>query len=849
MNSPTGTSVLVGVLDERREQLRNEGLLLLLRLVKDHQEIQKRVAFENAFEKVFGILHEEGGLEGGIVTTDCFKLLRNLLAGNISNQNWFRETEFFKSITELLKGIDKDTTFSGSLIENIIALMGIVRLFVQHESKDKTTNQNCFLKAGLVTHLVGLAFAVPVPQIVRAEALIALADLIHNNHELQQYFLKASSVARDPLNVGSDTSSDFFALFAILLEDGEDDFEIKYAASLCVQSFAFGSHERRRKIVQTIIDAYLASEPGNLLEGVLNFSPQSDQFRVWFSCNTLLHLTHEDEVTRYIFTDLLIGDATAGEEEVSLIQTISANAVSALQNGKARSAAAYIMLLSSWLFESRDNVADFLEESSTLQALIGSLQAYHNNEVMRGLCAALLSVCYAFDFSDKTPVNRATLQTILLRVGREVIMDALVAFSHCEALRLPDALKLAFDRPILDPIFVDFFRDNYGLIRKAIDQAPAPPRTRREAEAQEEQERAEDIIADLEMELERKSSGLEEAIGIIKTRQEELQRLRDEIKYTTQKHKVELSNIQAELERQRQEASQLKTEATKASNEVDKSLRDNSILHSEVEKRQADLNTLEEQHRAASERVADLQSQVDSEGSKRNFLENELRGLRDTSGAASEQLEKFRVDLEDAVDKLGLVTNEADIAKAQLVQISGDLTEARAAQKKAEAEVVRFRTRARDLDTDLKGVQKELMVVSQAHEKERLALNVAAAELREKLAAKTKEVETLTETLGNVEARHAARLKQLDRDRSSDIETLQNRNNDLIEQLKEKTGSAASSDQGLTNGSSKMSSNASDEEYQRRIEALEHEKAELQKQLEQAQEDLVLFMEDAGEVE
>lgn len=42
-------------------------VILLLILIVTIQEIQKIVVFEGAFEKIFSIIKEEGGSEGGVV--------------------------------------------------------------------------------------------------------------------------------------------------------------------------------------------------------------------------------------------------------------------------------------------------------------------------------------------------------------------------------------------------------------------------------------------------------------------------------------------------------------------------------------------------------------------------------------------------------------------------------------------------------------------------------------------------------------------------------------------------------------------------------------------------------------
>lgn len=63
-----------------------EGLLLLISLTKANADIQKIVAFENAFERLLMVVKEEGLSDGGIIVSDCLTLMLNLLRGNASNQ-------------------------------------------------------------------------------------------------------------------------------------------------------------------------------------------------------------------------------------------------------------------------------------------------------------------------------------------------------------------------------------------------------------------------------------------------------------------------------------------------------------------------------------------------------------------------------------------------------------------------------------------------------------------------------------------------------------------------------------------------------------------------------------------
>ncbi len=72
-----------------------QTLLLLIQLTKGNANIQKIVAFENAFDRLFEVINEEGFADGGIVVEDCLLFMLNLLRNNASNQNFFKEGQSF----------------------------------------------------------------------------------------------------------------------------------------------------------------------------------------------------------------------------------------------------------------------------------------------------------------------------------------------------------------------------------------------------------------------------------------------------------------------------------------------------------------------------------------------------------------------------------------------------------------------------------------------------------------------------------------------------------------------------------------------------------------------------------
>ncbi|KAH1193450.1 Golgin candidate 6 [Glycine max] len=108
---PRGITRLMDMLMDR-EVIRNEALLLLTHLTCEAEEIQKIVVFEGAFEKIFSIIKEEGGSDGGVVVQDCLELLNNLLRKNASNQVLLRETIGLDSLISILKLRGSGYTFT-----------------------------------------------------------------------------------------------------------------------------------------------------------------------------------------------------------------------------------------------------------------------------------------------------------------------------------------------------------------------------------------------------------------------------------------------------------------------------------------------------------------------------------------------------------------------------------------------------------------------------------------------------------------------------------------------------------------------------------------------------------------
>ncbi len=176
--APLGIPRLVALLDDKREVIRNEAITLLTYLTPTSTEIQKLVAFENAFERLFKIIEEEGSIaDGGRVVEDCLIFLANLLRLNAHNQTLFRESLCTAQLARLLQHVGasdrQDDEVAGWALaqrnRNIYALLAVIRLFLVPGATGTTQNQAEFWRHGVLYHALQLAFNKSLEVQIRAE--------------------------------------------------------------------------------------------------------------------------------------------------------------------------------------------------------------------------------------------------------------------------------------------------------------------------------------------------------------------------------------------------------------------------------------------------------------------------------------------------------------------------------------------------------------------------------------------------------------------------------------------------------------------------------------------------------
>ncbi|KAG5437994.1 hypothetical protein PCANB_000341 [Pneumocystis canis] len=567
--SPIGISRIVSLLDDKRDIIRNEGILLLIAISSDNIELQKRIVFENVFDRILTIMHHEGGLlYGNVITFDCLVLLQNLVRHNSSNQNWFREMGLFSKIKNFLAEVlDTDETkmlWEKQKLANIIGFLEFLRLFVPKETLGNTLNQSAILKGGVFIKIIELSFSSNIPSTLQAEAVETCGYLIKGNIDNQDFFSKSVLTLN---NMQSFVDSKYIVvqhLFSIALSSSESDFSLRLASCYCFQSYICSCSSKRIDILSYIINMFKNNSSEcclhNPLTTILVFSEiqKPSSYEIWFSCIILMHIIEENFEAKKLIREIVIGDPNLGEEPVSCIQIVSANLISSLGYlSEYRSSVAYLMLLIFWLFEDNESVSEFLNEGSTVQYLISVLQNSKIGIILQGLAATLLAIAYHFT-DELSPVPRETLKLLIDRIGRDSFVNRIIQFK--EHLELKDYItsdKGNIDGVYIDDTFMNFFKDNYGIIRKAIDKGSHLSLQIKKINIENEKLLKNNVF--LLEELEKKKF--------------ELQMLQKEKDDYIREQNVKIENIVAELDVEKQNADNMEKEFIQKNNDLDFNLR------------------------------------------------------------------------------------------------------------------------------------------------------------------------------------------------------------------------------------------------------------------------------------
>lgn len=818
--APLGVSRIVAVLDDKREMVRNEALVLLVALTPSSSELQKVVAFEDAFGRVFAIIEAEGGLTHGATTVqDCLGLLGNLLNLNTSNQSYFREIGGVPRLAKLLTDALAEANSPDGVTDwmkpqrdiNLWGLLGVIQLFIPKGAAGTSVNQHAFWQSNVLARILQVAFHSAFSVGIRAKALETCGDIIRSNSSLQERFgdlpVQLPSRNQPPTTNGHQTPTPasrntekvpearkqifqdvnvIEALLELALEPAPlSTFDMRLAAAKCVKAFVEGHDGIRTHVLRRAIEGHRSGDDAipNMLTVLLE-PPSSrniaDPYQQWMASVILLHLLFDNAATKALALKVAEGDADSGEEVVTFIQSVASNIIAGVQHVEdERALLGCLMLLCIWLFEDPDAVNDLLGEGTNVQGLIAAVKVSNNSmPLVSSLCALLIGIVYEFSTKD-SPIPRPALHRLLTtNLGRETYVDRLTKLRENPYVRdfevLPQTGNGGLPDVFFEQTFIDFLKDNFSRLLRAVDRDPGFEVSVMSNGVQKGVSR--DLVDNLRAELEDHRRMLEAANNELLQVQRKLEDEELEHRRTRESTTVELNRIKQinqslqtghedELAKVRQEQAR---ELNAMKRRHDEDLNKRRTEHSgamDAAQRQRD----QERQKAAQEaKAAERQA-----SEARDKLVSEHRKELDQASQARDRLvaeHKAEVDDLQARLKQARDGNEAEMAdlKGQIEQLKKDVA-------KGERDHLQDLQTAND-DYKLKSTSMESRVQrAEQREKEASAevktLSKKIEEAQESRKAVQTELDDLLVVFGDLEAKRStdkAKLKELGEEVSDD---------------------------------------------------------------------------------
>ncbi|EOD50020.1 putative intracellular protein transport protein [Neofusicoccum parvum UCRNP2] len=703
LSAPLGIPRLVATLDDPRDAVRDVALDLLIDLTQSSTELQKIVAFQNAFEKIFALIDGDGSIrQGSIVVQDCLTLTANLVQYNPSNQLAFRESGCVPKLAALLaNGIEvprpvnpeEEVWESPHKEKNLYGLLAVLRMFLVKGSMGTSANQDAFHKHGILQQVLELAFDNSTSVPIKSQALYVCADGIRGNTRLQEIFAgtqvaiadyeHSNQPNGDKLQNGISQVHVIEALLHLILgASSVQMFDARFAACECLKAYFFNHGQTGRHFLNHAVNVHISGEQdsANVVTTLVN-GPQSfqtvDSYRLWFAAVITFHLLFEKPDAKSLLMGVVEGDAESGEEVVTCIQAMSSNLISGLQNGEdERITIGYLMVLCGWLFEDPDAVNDFLGEGASIQTLVTTAaRTTTDKPVIRGLCAVLLGIIYEFSTKD-SPIPRRELQPVLLNsLGREKYLDAITQLRTHPFVRefevMPQGGAAAFGGNLpdvfFDTTFVDFLKDNFS--RLSNEKLPA----KQPGELEERSKKTESA-------LQARSTQSEAALEEAKRQLSELQ--------------ASFSRVQAELnaaqnanvgldERSKKAESSLET-TTKQLKEVELNF---SQTRADLSAAQGTIASLEETVRRKTAQAEELTRKVEQLEKAAETSKTEIRDLKAQSQKHENAAKSTDFALREAQDQLKEAQDKLKKAQTELEKAQDEVAEKEEARASAQGEL------------------------------------------------------------------------------------------------------------------------------------------------------------------
>ncbi|KAH9635975.1 hypothetical protein HF086_015549 [Spodoptera exigua] len=374
---PMGVSKMMDLLGDTREVIRNETLLLLIKLTKGNANIQKIVAFENAFDRLFEIVSTEGYSDGGIIVEDCLLLMLNLLKNNSSNINFFKEGSYIQKMLPMFNTLDEseEAGWSPQKVSNVHCMLLIVRTLVSPSNSAQIISscQKIMKNVGLLDALCNILMSSGVPADILTETINTVGEAVRGDVTNQEFLGNVMAPSNPPRPA--------IVVLLMSMVNEKQPFSLRCAVLYCFQCYLYHNEMSQAGLVQTLLPS--SSDMSSLTSGQLLCGGlfSSDVLSNWFSAVALMHGLIDNPAQKEQLLRVLLA-TNIGSSPVGLL-----------------------MLLCTWLSYCPAAVAGFLRTNAVSWLVAQTCSAEHddNEYLLQGLSAFLLAIC--IHFNDDTVDN------------------------------------------------------------------------------------------------------------------------------------------------------------------------------------------------------------------------------------------------------------------------------------------------------------------------------------------------------------------------------------------------------------------------------------------------------------
>lgn len=250
--------------------LRNELLLLLKGVTEKNQEIQKIVAFADAFPKLLAVIDSEGRSNGGIIVQDCLHIINNLLRGNSILVNLFRDASLIPRLLPLIE-LENDSdiwVLNEDKIENMVTALDTVSLCVTTLNPlDSAKSQNIVQECGILDAVCILALGGVHSPAIRSKYLWTLSDIIRGNLENCAKF--RDSTKHQSFQQTKNPQHSVMRLVTIIFESKA--YKERRAGLQCVTNYLFNNPDAQIALASSFIPPPVTLSPApktNAAEGI-----------------------------------------------------------------------------------------------------------------------------------------------------------------------------------------------------------------------------------------------------------------------------------------------------------------------------------------------------------------------------------------------------------------------------------------------------------------------------------------------------------------------------------------------------------------------------------------------------